>query len=97
MVATDMNGVELPTRPLPKPPARAINDILASMEDLDAKHVPALISIFGDQGTGKTVTAMKFMQAIVPPEKKIVYLDSANNWVSLMNHPELMKRVKRMA
>lgn len=99
MVATDMNGVELPTRPLPKPPPRAISDLLASMEDMESVDIPALISIFGDIGTGKTVSAMEFMQAIVPQDKKIVYVDSALNFATLKNkeHKHLMRRTKKMA
>jgi len=95
-VAEALDGSELPTRPLPVPPQKAINDIIASMTDMTAMHVPALIGIYGDQGTGKTVSGMKFLQSIVPPEKKILYIDSAANWTSLQNHPELMKRVKFM-
>lgn len=99
MVAVDMNGAELPTRPLPRPPAKAIGDLLASMEDMESVDIPALISIFGDIGTGKTVSAMEFMQAIVPQEKKIVYVDSALNFATLKNneHKHLMRRVKKMA
>lgn len=97
MAAEALDGSELPTRPLPVPPAKAIADLLASMTDMQAMHVPAMIGIYGDQGTGKTVTGMKFLQAIVPKHKKILYVDSAANWTSLMNHPELMQRVKFMA
>lgn len=96
MVATAMDGSELPTKPLPVPPAKAMNDLLASMVDMKAMHVPAMIGIYGDQGTGKTVTGMKLLQDIVPRDKKILYIDSAANWTSLQNHPELMERVKFM-
>lgn len=95
-MATAMDGSELPTKPLPVPKAKAMSDLLASMVDMKAQHVPSMIGIYGDQGTGKTVMGMKYLQAIVPPEKKIVYADSASNWTSLQNHPELMKRVKLM-
>lgn len=94
--ATAMDGSELPTKPLPVPPAKAMSDLLASMVDMKAQHVPSMTGIYGDQGTGKTVTGMKFLQAITPPDKKIVYIDSAANWTSLQNHPELMERVKLM-
>ena len=94
--AVALDGSELPTRPLPVPPAKAIKDLLASMTDMKAMHVPAMIGIYGDQGTGKTVTGMEFLQRIVPREKKIIYVDSAANWTSLQNHPHLMERVKFM-
>src|SRR5215217_5848908 len=94
--ATAMDGSELPTKPLPVPPAKAMSDLLASMVDMKAQHVPSMTGIYGDQGTGKTVTGMEFLQRIVPKHKKIVYVDSAANWTSLQNHPHLMERVKLM-
>lgn len=96
MAVTAMDGSELPTKPLPIPNAKAVQDLLASMTDMKAMHVPAMIGIYGDQGTGKTKTGMEFLQRITPPEKKIVYIDSAANWTTLQNHPELMNRVKFM-
>jgi hypothetical protein len=95
-MAVAMDGSELPTKPLPVPPKKAMEDLLASMTDMKAQHVPSMIGIYGDQGTGKTVAGMKYLQKIVPPHKKILYVDSAANWTSLMNHPELMERVKLM-
>lgn len=95
-MATAMDGSELPTKPLPVPPQKAMSDLLASMVDMKAQHVPSMIGIYGDQGTGKTVAGMKYLQKIVPKHKKILYVDSAANWTSLMNHPELMERVKLM-
>jgi len=94
--ATAMDGSELPTKPLPVPPAKAMSDLLASMVDMKAQHVPSMTGIYGDQGTGKTVTGMTFLQSVVPKHKKIVYVDSAANWTSLQNHPHLMERVKLM-
>lgn len=95
-MATAMDGSELPTKPLPVPPQKAMADLLASMTDMKAMHVPSMVGIYGDQGTGKTVAGMKYLQRIVPKEKKILYIDSAANWTSLQNHPELMDRVKLM-
>lgn len=95
-MAFDQSGMELPSAPLPQVPKRAINDLLSSMEDLDKKHVPALVAISGDQGTGKTVAGMEFLQLITPPQKRIVYVDTAMNFATLNNHPKLRKRVKVM-
>lgn len=95
-MATDQNGIELPTAPLPSVSAKSVRDLLGAMEDLDAKHVPMLVSVFGDQGTGKTVAGMKLLQGVVPEDKKIVYVDTAMNFATLNNHPDLRRRTKYM-
>ena len=51
--------------------------------------------IYGASGTGKTVWAMKLAQEITPPDKDIIFIDAVEGWVSLINHPELKKRVRR--
>lgn len=93
---TDQSGLELPEAPLPTVPAKAIGAILGSMVDLDKKHVPMLFSVFGDQGTGKTKAGMEILQRVTDPEKKIVYIDTAMNFATLNNHPDLRHRVKVM-
>lgn len=95
-MATDQSGLELPEAPLPTVPAKAIGAILGSMVDLDKKHVPMLFSVFGDQGTGKTKAGMEILQRVTDPEKKIVYIDTAMNFATLNNHPDLRHRVKVM-
>lgn len=95
-MATDQSGLELPEAPLPTAPAKAIGAILGSMVDLDKKHVPMLFSVFGDQGTGKTKAGMEILQRVTDPEKKIVYIDTAMNFATLNNHPDLRHRVKVM-
>lgn len=53
--------------------------------------------IYGVSGVGKTVAAIQIAQEITPPDKTIQYIDTAQGWVSLMNHRELITdRVKRM-
>ena len=95
-MATDQNGIELPTAPLPTVSAKSIKDLLGAMEDLESKHVPMAVSVFGDQGTGKTVAGMKLLQGVVPEDKKIVYVDTAMNFATLNNHPDLRRRAKFM-
>jgi len=48
--------------------------------------------IYGDSGVGKTVQAMALAQAVTPPEKSIIFIDSAEGWVSLDNHKKLKVR-----
>lgn len=95
-MATDQSGMELPDAPLPTVSAKGINALMASMTDLDKKHVPALFAVSGDQGTGKTKAGMEILQRITDPDKKIVYVDTAMNFATLNNHPDLRRRVKVM-
>lgn len=49
----------------------------------------AKVLLYGDSGVGKTVLAASLGQ-------DIVYVDSAEGWVSLSNHPELLAKVRRL-
>lgn len=53
--------------------------------------IPAMGMIYGDVGTQKTTKAFAIMQGIIPVGKKIVYVDSAAGWTTLMNYPHLMR------
>lgn len=85
---------ELPKKHLPTI-TKTEKALLESMRNLEDEHPNAKIAVYGAQGTGKTVAAMKFAQAVTPPNKAIAYVDTKENWSSLMNHPELKRRVKR--
>jgi hypothetical protein len=90
--------VDLVTQALPTPTAKsleALNNSFVKLEDMG--RPPAKICIFGDQGTGKTKATMEFLQAITPEDKLIAYVDSAEGWSTLQNHPHLKRRVIRMA
>ena len=50
--------------------------------------------IYGDNGGGKTITAIKLAKAILEanrrtPEDYVLFIDAVNAWRSLKNHPEL--------
>ncbi|SRR5881394_401488 len=62
---------------------------------LEDEIITANVIIYGPPGAGKTVELVKLAQAVTAPDKEIVYLDSAQGFVSLKNHPGLMKRVIR--
>lgn len=96
MGGMDQSGMELPSAPLPTVPKKAVANLLSSMEDFSAKHVPMLFSAFGDQGTGKTKSGMEILQRVTDPDKRIVYVDTAMNFATLNNHPELTSRLKVM-
>jgi hypothetical protein len=53
------------------------------------KNAYAQLMFYGNSGCGKTVLAMKMAQALTPPDKEILIVDTSNGWVSIQNHPEL--------
>ena len=67
-----------------------------SMEDLSEAHPSFKALIYGLSGVGKTVGAVSMAQEITNDYYQILYLDTAEGWVSLQNHPDLKKRVTRM-
>jgi ABC-type phosphonate transport system ATPase subunit len=53
------------------------------------------ILLYGQSGVGKTVEAMELAQRCTPDDKRILYIDTGEGWVSLLNHPQLMRRTTR--
>ena len=78
--------------------AKKLAALKSRMQDLDSLEVKPDFKgmIYGDSGSGKTVTAFRLAQRLVGEGRIILYVDSAQGWVSLENHPELKRRVKRM-
>lgn len=67
-----------------------------TMESLD-QAVPTFKGmLYGVSGVGKTVHSLMIAQDITPPEYDILYIDTAEGWVSLENHPHLKARTTRM-
>lgn len=84
-----------PTRKL-ESVAKGKAEILSRMNLLETIQLKFKGVIFGGPGTGKTVGAIKAAKALVQPEAPIVlYIDTGENWASMLNHPELMKNVMR--
>ena len=63
--------------------------LLETMVPMDDERPNAKILIYGDSGVGKTVLAAS-------AGNKILWIDSTDGWVSLMNHPELRAKCQRM-
>lgn len=73
-----------------------LDALLDSMEDMESASANAKIMIYGESGVGKTIAALELAQAITPADKRILYLDAVEGWVSVLNHPHLKKRTTRM-
>lgn len=68
----------------------------ATMESL-SEAVPTFKGmIYGVSGVGKTVHSLMIAQEITHHGEMILYIDTAEGWVSLNNHEELKDRVDRM-
>lgn len=93
--------IEVPSQPLPKVSLKTKKALFDALQDPEDLEVPALMCIYGDQGTGKSVSMMRFMLGITDPNKKIIYVDSGLGFASFRNHEDIMKaqgekRWKRM-
>ena len=75
---------------------RYVKDLMARMASMDQAQASLKLLLYGDSGVGKTVEAMHIAQAITPAQKVILYIDSAEGWVSLNNFPVLKRRTQRM-
>lgn len=74
-----------------------LDRLRASMEALTLSQPSLKAMIYGVSGVGKTVASVEIAQELTPGDKSILYIDTAQGWVSLMNHPQLItNRVNRM-
>lgn len=77
----------------PQEMLQALEDSCRPMDE-QASRFTGLI--YGQSGVGKTVEAMLLAQMITPPDKEIIFIDTAQGWISLLNHPRLKQRARRM-
>lgn len=70
--------------------------ILSRMNDLETEDVPKKLFeiLYGPPGGGKTTLAMWIAQ-LIKGKGRILYLDSSDGWVSLLNTPKLTQGVAR--
>ena len=52
--------------------------------------------LYGSSGVGKSVLAQLLAQKLTPPDKDIIFVDSGEGWVSLLNHKNFTKRTIRI-
>lgn len=76
--------------------AEYLTRLRATMEKLTDSVASFKGMIYGVSGVGKTVAAMMIAQEITLPDKRILYIDTAEGWVSFKNHPDLKERAERM-
>lgn len=74
-----------------------INQILGRMSDLGKQTVDKTLAlqVYGEPGVGKTVFATQLAKWIAGT-KPVLYIDTAENFVSLENHPGLAENVIRL-
>jgi hypothetical protein len=83
--------------PKASPAARleALNNSIRPMDEIDTK---LKILLYGVSGVGKTVEAFVLAQMTRPEDKKILYVDTGEGWISVLNHdPKYRQNVVRMA
>lgn len=76
--------------------AELLEELNSSISDLDDLKTMSKFLLYGESGVGKTVETAELAQLVTPPDKRILYVDTGEGWVSLKNHPQLMRRTKRM-
>ena len=82
--------------------AQQLDELLGLMTDPlaeDSQNVTGII--YGDNGGGKTITAIRLAKAILDANRKspddfVLFIDAVNAWRSLKNHPELQGNVERV-
>ena len=72
-------------------------EVLSRMSDMESTEVDLLhrIMLYGPPGGGKTVLAMMTAQSLKTAGGRILYIDSKDGWVSLLDWPKLQVDVTR--
>lgn len=73
-----------------------LEELKSSISDLEGLRTMSKFLLYGESGVGKTVETMELAQLVTPVDKRILYVDTGEGWVSLKNHPKLKNRTMRM-
>lgn len=78
--------------------ATKLDTLLSRMTDMEHQTVNKnfMGMLYGPPGVGKTTLAMGLAHKLAGKKGKVLYLDSADGWVSLENIPSLMHNVVRV-
>lgn len=78
--------------------ATKLDTLLGRMTDMEHQTVNKnfMGMLYGPPGVGKTTLAMGLAHKLAGKKGKVLYLDSADGWVSLENIPSLMHNVVRI-
>ena len=68
---------------------KTLDALMDTITPLVETEAYAKVLIYGEAGTGKTVLACNFGE-------QVILVDSANGWVSLKNHSDIMAKVQRI-
>lgn len=76
----------------------SITELLSRMTDVEHSEPEKVLKLmlYGPPGGGKTVLAVGIAQQLIAEGQKIIYVDSADGWVSLKNHQGLTQDVIRL-
>src|ERR1700755_474864 len=72
---------------------RAFLRSVAGLAEKTSNDLPGNLRamLYGDDGTGKTIAGLALLNFIVPADKRIILIDTAQNALSLNNHPRLKR------
>lgn len=68
---------------------KVLDALMDTITPLVEEEAYAKVLIYGEAGTGKTVLGCNFGE-------QVILVDSANGWVSLKNHPDILHKVQRI-
>jgi hypothetical protein len=78
---------------VPSSAAELLAALESQVQNFDKVQPRVVITLYGDPGSGKTILAHQIAQAVTPPGKKIITLDTSDNILALREYANLRKNV----